>query len=203
MKVYICDVSSVPDSFLTIAKSYLSETELCRLENMFSQKRQREYILGHYLLRQVVASRYNKSLQEVDVVPLKSGALTLKNQELGYVSLSHSNGFIAIASSSTPVGIDMELIKPKDNYNQILEQIDAVKQARELLNNGYDIQTAFFQLWTKREAVYKLNSLLEKPYQNMSYSYYKTDSFMLCVAAVSNEQVLWEKIDLKTVDKND
>ena len=98
---------------------------------MISVKRQQEFICGHFLLRKILSQELQKPLDEIEINTLSSGALVLSDPSLGYVSLSHSHQQVAIAFCSDPVGLDMEWMQEKNNYNAILEQIDAVKDALE------------------------------------------------------------------------
>ena len=153
MKVFICDISNVSDACLEKAVSFLSETEKERLNNMISIKRKKEFIAGHYLLRRLLSQCNNVPIEQVQIQTLQSGALVLPNETFGYISLSHSFDFVAIAVSSVPVGLDMEKMRPKNNFNEILEQIDAVVEAKDLMSQGFPLQESFFRLWTKKEAV--------------------------------------------------
>ena len=193
MKVFICDISKVSSEQLNHFASFLSETEKNRLQNMISVKRQREFICGHYLLRKILGEKANKPLNEIEINTLNSGALVLADSSLGYISLSHSHEQVAIAIASNPVGLDMEWMQAKDNYNPILEQIDAVKDAGQLLAQGYSMQEAFFRLWTRREAYYKLSSVCEQSaFDETSFSYFNQRNFMFCVACAKPEQIQWE-----------
>lgn len=198
MKVFVCDISNVSSDSLDKAASFLSLSEKERLQSMISVKRQREFIAGHYLLRMVLSCHYNRPIETLDVQTLQSGALFLTDRSLGYVSLSHSFEHVAIALGAEPLGLDMEKMRPKNNFNEILEQIDSVKAAGELMKQGFSLQESFFRLWTKREAVYKLNSLIEVPNkEKIHFSYHKNNDFILCVAANKELDVSWEKVEFE------
>ena len=200
MKVFICDISKVSSEQLNQFASFLSETERNRLQNMISVKRQREFICGHYLLRKILSEETNKALNEIEINTLNSGALVLADSSFGYISLSHSHEQVAVAVASNPVGLDMEWIQSKDNYNAILEQIDAVKDAGQLLSQGYTMQETFFRLWTRREAYYKLSSVEQSPFDKTNFSFFQQSNFMFCVACTSPEQIEWKIY--KSIDKS-
>lgn len=195
MQVFICDISNVTEAELNNAVAFLSVSEKERLSNMISIKRQREFIVGHYLLRRLLCLRFNRPIEQIKIQAMQSGALMPLDESLGYVSLSHSFDFVAIALSSGPVGLDMEKMRSKNNFNEILEQIDAVKPAGELMKQGCSLQESFFKLWTKREALYKLNSLAPiTNKENIPCFYHKYSDFMLCVAGLDTEEVEWKNI---------
>jgi phosphopantetheinyl transferase len=79
-----------------------------------------------------------------------------------------------------------------------LEQIDSVKAAGDLMKQGFSLQESFFRLWTKKEAVYKLNSLIDiTDKEKIRLSYHKNNDFMLCVAAIQKDDVSWEKVEFE------
>ena len=198
MKVFICDVSNLSDAYLNKAICFLSPSEKERLNNMISVKRRREFIAGHYLIRLFLSRYYNKPIEQIEIQTLQSGALKIADERFGYVSLSHSFEHIAIALASNPVGLDMEKMRDKNNFNEILEQIDAVKAAGELIKQGCSLPESFFRLWTKREAVYKLASVLPNlNKEKVNYSFYKDTDFMLCAATLENEDVVWENVEIE------
>ena len=201
MKVFISDISEISQEQLKQAADFLSDTEKKRLDNMISFKRQREFFCGHFLVRKVLSQELKKPLKEVEINVLNSGALVLADSSFGYISLSHSHEQVAIAFCANPVGIDMEWIQQKDNYNAILEQIDAVKDAGQLIGQGYSLQETFFRLWTRREAYYKMSSVCEQSALDKSFFYYlNQDNFMFCICSTAPQQVEWNF--LKSIDKN-
>ena len=201
MKVFVKDISQISSEQLDQAAAFLSDVEKRRLDNMISVKRQREFIYGHFLLRKILGNELQKPLNEIEINVLNSGALILSDSSLGYISLSHSHEQVAIAFCPDPVGIDMEWMQDKDNYNAILEQIDAVKDAGQLIAQGYSLQDTFFRLWTRREAYYKMSSVCEQSSLEKSFFYYlKQDNFMFCVSSTKPQQVDWNF--MKSIDKN-
>jgi 4'-phosphopantetheinyl transferase len=60
-------------------------------------------------------------------------------------SLSHSGEFTAVAVSETPVGLDIEKLRP----------IDAAAVSRRFFGKEIADRAAFFSEWTKREAAIK------------------------------------------------
>lgn len=200
MKVFVSDISQILPERLSQITDVLSDAEKKRLENMISVKRQHEFICGHFLLRKVLSEELQKPLNEIEINTLSSGALVLSDTSLGYISLSHSNNQVAIAFCPDPVGLDMEWMQQKDNYNAILEQIDAVKDAGQLLSQGYGLQETFFRLWTRREAYYKMSSVCEQStFEKTFFHYLNQNNFMFCVSSTRVQQIEWKF--MKSIDK--
>ncbi|MBO5997913.1 MAG: 4'-phosphopantetheinyl transferase superfamily protein [Alphaproteobacteria bacterium] len=198
MKVFINDISRISDEQLSKATDFLSAEEKERLKNMISVKRQREFICGHFLLRKILSEELK--MPTIEIKTLKSGALVLADTSLGYISLAHSFDKVAIAFCSNPVGIDVEKMRAKDNYNAILEQIDSVKDAQSLMQQGDSSQNAFFKLWTRREAFYKMSSVCEQSVLDKTFFYYfEQNDFMFCAASTVPQQIQWK--NMKSIDK--
>ena len=106
-----------------------------------------ESVSAWLLLIEKFKQVFNEQLPAISF--LESGKPIIEN---GYISLSHSNGVVAVCFSKTAnVGIDVELIK-----NQI--PTNASRFLRE------DTPSAFYKKWTEREAVIKAKnySLLKR-----------------------------------------
>ena len=189
MQVFVFDMSDTSCDLLEKAKAFLSETEKQRLANMISVKRQKEFVCGHFLLRQLLCELFHQSLEDIDVQSMPTGALFLPKMPNIFVSLSHSNDKLAVAIGNCPVGVDIEKMLAKDNFPALINQIDSMDKAQELIAAGMSVQHTFYHLWCKREAVYKLKSQAQIA---LPYLYYnRIEDFMLCVATENQTNVEW------------
>ena len=97
-----------------------------------------ESVCAWALLIESYKKVFNEDLPVVSF--LQSGKPIINN---GYISISHSNGVVAVCFSKTKnVGIDVEMIKP-ELYKNVSKFISATSP------------NEFYSLWTKREAVIK------------------------------------------------
>jgi len=198
VQVFIFDITKVNDSELHQKADFLSDTEKIRLSNMISVKRQKEFILGHFLLRRLLCEIFDIPMEKALVETLKTGALTLPLLPDVYASISHTIERLAIAVGNVPVGIDIEKMVPRDNFEALLGQIDSVGKAKHLMDLGMPMQEAFYRLWCQREAMYKLKSQKELFHPA---SYYKQhEKFMLCCACAEQTEIEWIIQDLKNYD---
>ena len=189
MLVFVFDITNIFESDLQNAIDVLSETEKYRLENMISVKRRKEFILGHFLLRKVLCHFFNVDIEKARIESLQTGALHLPNMQGVFASISHTAEKLAIAIGKTPVGIDIEKMSPRDNFPGLLNQIDSMDVAKELVASGMSVQNAFYHLWCKKEALYKLNSQTTAQIPFLFYHRYK--DFMMCVACKEEEPIEW------------
>ena len=189
MKVFVFDITKVNDNMLEKASSVLSETEKNRLDNMISVKRRKEFVLGHFLLRRLLCDVFNVPMEKAFVETLQTGALSLPLLDGVYASISHTLERLAIAIGNTPVGFDIEKIAERDNFPALLNQIDAMDKAKELVAAGMSVQNAFYRLWCKREALYKLKSQTEVSSPFLYYRQYQ--DFMMCLACRDATDAEW------------
>ena len=94
---------------------------------------------------------------------LKTDDLSLKKRSDGkwvcdecYVSLSHSENFVAVAVSGKSVGVDIEKCDPA-RFSCALAEKTATEKERGLLKSAENIQDEFCALWTKKEAIFKVS----------------------------------------------
>ena len=82
---------------------------------------------------------------------------TYKNQkpENGkfFFNLSHSGEYAVCAASKTPVGVDIQEIRPVDLK---LAERFFTKDEFEYIKNGKNKEERFFEIWTKKEAMAKV-----------------------------------------------
>ncbi len=80
---------------------------------------------------------------------LASGKCVCEN---GYVSISHSGNYVAVALADVPVGIDLQR-KVKVNFQAIAKKFFTAgeQQALRLAN----CEKTFFEIWCKKEALWK------------------------------------------------
>ncbi len=100
----------------------------------------------------------NKHFNLESVSFLKSGKPISKN---GSLSITHSNGYVAVAFSNfnTPLGIDLELVK--ENKATFL---------KKFFNNENLSNLELFNLWTKHEATVKANDLNVLRHSNIEFN---------------------------------
>ena len=200
MHVFVTDFSSVSPPELAKWPTCFSSSEQGRLENMLSPKRQKEFITGHFLARCALATYLKCAPTQIVLETLQSGAVIVADHPDVYLSLSHSNNALALAVARQPVGLDIEWIRPKENFEELLGQIDSLPQAHWLMQKGCTLGQAFYMLWTKREAKYKLQTMVQELVNPVFY-YRKQGHFQLCLACQFEEPIHWKSLSLDTIRK--
>lgn len=121
------------------------------IESCTNQKiRQQKYFVWKLLERALALS-----------FGLDMGRLNVKKTQTGKwecdgccFSLSHSGDVVAVAVSDKPVGIDVEKYDPSRFNLSLAERIATVREREKL--NGLPA-SAVIELWTQKEAIFKLS----------------------------------------------
>lgn len=104
-------------------------------------------LLGRYLQRDASSLEFSYSSRG-------KPALKGKGAEPLHFNLAHSHDLALIAvTRSAPVGVDVERIRPMRDADRIAERFFSAREAAAFRNvTAAEQDTAFFSLWTRKEA---------------------------------------------------
>jgi 4'-phosphopantetheinyl transferase len=150
----IANLSSLND-FISV----LSPDEILRANRYLRREDRDRFAISRGVLRYIL-SKYLAIQPEVirfEFGSNKKPFVTFPAEYILHYNLSDSEDSILIAFAASPVGIDVEYIKPKFYYDSILPlnfsrpEIDYI--------NGEDQLQRFFMLWTRKEAILKATGI--------------------------------------------
>ena len=127
----------------------------------------------------------------------ESGKPYIKNRDI-YISISHSYNYAVCAIDDKPIGIDIEKIRDIN-----LKTAKKFCSSKELLYiNEVNSISRFFEIWTAKEATYKLLNGKIKKFKdidvlNRKRQYFNFDNYTVCVTALEDNM---EKIASFTID---
>jgi phosphopantetheinyl transferase len=133
----------------------LATQEQARYRAFGAEARQRSWLAGRELLCAAVA----RVAGEVDAAAL----LTQDHGGVGYaegglhLNLSHSGDWLAAACATSPVGVDIERVRPRAVTGQAARVFCAGEA--KALERDPDPLTGFYRLWTLKEAACKAAGL--------------------------------------------
>jgi len=161
--LWLLDGSQVQEDQLTaFAAKKLGAGEKERFYRFARKQRARQFLLGRMLLRWAMADLVGLSPNEVRVSerPGSSPQLTFPGQNylVPHFSLSHSRHWIAcVTSSQATLGLDIEVHDPSRDIIGISEMAFPAREHAWLLSQPEaEKMSAFYFLWSAREAEYKL-----------------------------------------------
>ncbi len=149
----------------------LSASETRHLAAMKSIDKRREFLLSRALMHHALAQYFNKAHSSWDFIYLANSAPNISNLPAGYhVSLTHRKGKILFVISPFPVGVDIELIKPKNNLVELSEMFMTSKEKAKLSKLTECQQlNYYYQVWTAKECYYK--ALLPSEQASIQFTY--------------------------------
>lgn len=146
VKIYCADINLLPDDITPFLK-YISKE---RLEKINAKKRlddkKRSLLAGILIYKNICndISKLKESINEFGK-PKVAGCKEF--------SISHSGGYVVMAVSDFPVGIDIERHK-RENYSG-LAKVAFHGEEQHFINNSDFQKTDFFKLWTLKESYMK------------------------------------------------
>jgi 4'-phosphopantetheinyl transferase len=161
--VWLLDGRTVSDHQLLPYLAWLNPDEQQRYQRFLRPERQRQFLLGRFLLRCALGNLLNTDPSSISLSEQAGRAplLNLQDASPGF-SLSHSGPWIACAVSKDSVlGLDIEMLDETRDLLALAEQaFDAGEFSQVTDNNGAARVARFYTLWSQKEASYKLVSTL-------------------------------------------
>jgi 4'-phosphopantetheinyl transferase len=152
----------LPDRFLQHFASLLSPDEAARHARITHERTRREHLLARGLVRTVLAGYTGVAAEALEFVADTYGKPMVSPRSRGrlaelHFNLSHSHGVVVCAvGGGRQVGIDVENRLREVEYLALAERYFAAAEFAHLQTlDGADLQSAFFAIWTLKEAFVK------------------------------------------------
>jgi len=117
-----------------------------------NEKLKREKYCVWKLLEYAIRECFGKSIRELEFTKTEGGRW---NTPFCEFSLSHTDGVVAVAISHSPVGVDVEAVKPirsEKTVERVLSR-DEYNHYKSLSES--EREEFFLSVWTKKEAIFK------------------------------------------------
>lgn len=129
--------------------------------NAFKRLEDRNRYLGTRLILRVLISMYCRV--SVDKISFDYGqygkpTAIIPGQSYSlHFNISHSQDLLTLAFSRSPVGVDVEFVKPDFDIDSIANTVMSKNELEEFYSISIEKRVhAFYQLWTRKEALVKL-----------------------------------------------
>jgi len=158
----ICALARVSEltAGMPVRPTWLSATELARWDSFGSSARRHSFVAGRWLVRHLVAQVLGG---EPDAVPLRidvHGRSSVDNAPSLSLSISHSGDWVSGALAMTPIGIDLECLRPRRDLLAMAATVHSPAQLQALVDLQDEAQLrCFYQWWTLKEAWLKRQGL--------------------------------------------
>ena len=199
VQIHLIDLDKVSDEALMPLLDWLNPDEFARYGRFQRNLRKRQFLVGRVLLRWSLMQMLNLPRHAIRLTerPQQSPLLQLDDVELlPQFSLSHSGHWVACACSrSTALGLDIEMLDARRNLQGVARHSF---QEHELawLQRQPDLVAAFYYLWSRREARYKLTQkFISEGVENCYALIHPELSMVLMSAAPLADQPAWSELD--------
>ena len=108
--------------------------------------------IGQAFARQLLGEYSGQPPESFSIARTAQGKPYAENSPLEY-SLSHSGKWLLCAVGDQPLGVDIEVIKPRDF--KIAERFFTPREQAFLAPDQEDAHLRFLQIWTAKEAYFK------------------------------------------------
>jgi 4'-phosphopantetheinyl transferase len=119
------------------------------IRNCVNSLKKKQLVLSELLVRRVVKSKLGITDEEIEFCKNEHGKPYIKDVLDFHFNLSHSEKMVVLAISDTPVGVDVEFIRKFND--RLMDKCFSLKEKEYVAHRS----TAFFELWTKKEAYIK------------------------------------------------
>lgn len=159
--IWLVDGREIADAALRASFAWLNPDERQRHARYLRPERQRQFLLGRWLLRHLLAESLALTPQQIVLHEREHNAPLLMldtASTLPHFSLSHSGPWVACAlSMQCALGLDIELLNPNRDLTALAEQaFDSTELANFSALPEPEKLLGFYRLWSRKEAGYKL-----------------------------------------------
>jgi 4'-phosphopantetheinyl transferase len=142
---------NVADCYPKIAACYsdvLSKQELDRALRFFHKKDRMSYLVRRFYRRKILSCFASSPAQTLVFSTAGNKKPVVDGLEF---NVSHSAGYVVVAVSSFPIGVDLEHVNPSFDFTSIVAS--CFNNEERIFVSGESAR--FFALWTRKEAVLK------------------------------------------------
>jgi 4'-phosphopantetheinyl transferase len=187
--VWLFDGRGISDAELAGFTSWLGPGEMARYRSFLRPQRRRQFLIGHVLLRQALATLFALPVRELVLEQDSASAPRLAGQPQAGISLSHSGPWVGCAvARATGLGFDIEMRDSGRDLAALAQQAFDADELAKLARGSHD----FYQLWCAREARIKLQA----PVRHAVDLAHPELAIALCAAAP-----LAHYVDIQIIDK--
>jgi 4'-phosphopantetheinyl transferase len=133
---------------------FLNPEEFKRSQKYHFEKDINTYITCRALLRCIIANQTGLTNSEISLSLNKNNKPHLASNRTFHFNLSHSNDYAIIAISNMAVGIDLEYLNNKFEFEDVMPSIFNTREIETVLLNQNKLYL-FYKIWTRKEAVVK------------------------------------------------
>ena len=154
--VWLARISQAQDSLIDLDPCLDAHDRERAARFRFPEDRAR-FVLGRSLLRKCLGQYLQQTPETIELSYTDRDRPVLAHDETLQFSLSHTHDLVAVAlTADARIGIDLEYVKGTPDLPELAERILSAKELQTFLAlSGNDARSAFFRVWTRKEAYLK------------------------------------------------
>ena len=136
----------------------LSPDEKYRAARYHQQKDKNRFVIGRGMLRKILSFYTNCPPDAIEFKKGINGKPYMHQPFLIQFNLSYSYNYILIGIASEAIGIDVEYVNPKFDFELLLDACFMSAEIQAITDSDQPRQQ-FFKFWTRKEALLKATAL--------------------------------------------
>ncbi len=126
-------------------------------------------LYAEIMVRRIASEFLNIDNSDIEIIRGEYGKPYLKGTENFHFNISHTHNAIAIAIADTPIGIDIERIRPLND--SIVKRLYSFKEKEYVYGVAGEKERRFSEVWTRKE------SYIKRDDRNISLGSFSIDTF--------------------------
>lgn len=156
LRLWRCALDQAPEDRLVTA---LDAAERARAARLVHEVHRRRYLAAHAVLRALLADATGEAPDRLQFCDDAHGKPQLTHPAGWQFNLSHSEdlALIAMQPGATPIGVDVEVIRPVEDALALARRHYTANEQAAVAAAADDVarQIAFLRVWTRKEACLK------------------------------------------------
>jgi len=137
----------------------LSSDERKRADRFHFEKDRNRFVIGHYLLRSVLADRIGAEAHSLVFSRHRFGKPYLADfPQIEFNFSDTKDGILIGISSGAPIGVDIETLQREVDHSGVADNYFMNEEIEELARSS-DPKRLFLEFWTKKEAILKASGV--------------------------------------------
>jgi 4'-phosphopantetheinyl transferase len=137
----------------------LSTSEQERANRFHFEKDRNRFIIGHFLLRNVLAHYLNCDTQKIQFARMEFGKPFVPDApDLNFNFSDTKDAILIGVTDASPIGVDIETISRDVDHEGVAEHYFTRSEIQEL-NDSSDPKQRFLEFWTRKESILKASGV--------------------------------------------
>jgi 4'-phosphopantetheinyl transferase len=164
MKWYKYDIRDLTDAEYQKWYRQMSKEKQNQVDKLRLEADKKRTVAGEMLARKAVAEYSGVKAEDIIFAISESGKPYIENSKFEF-NISHSGDYAVCAVNETPIGIDIEKLRPVDLRvaKRVCNEAELIylfgfppKENEFVYTEDKELITRFFEIWTAKEAYVKL-----------------------------------------------